>query len=261
MEHAGAVTAFLIQIEQPRERAAVLSSVQRQLPVALGVVGQARVAQLRTALESKAQHQVHALPGAKTMQGLGQGLHSLAQVLCSAVGRGDQDGGDLRVRAHLFFQQPQVEAIGIQAALDRQLHIGQQGRAVCQLTPTLQEGRQGHTWGQRRHIAGDRLPGAQQQALQAKRQALHVQRLGQVRRGRQRDRLAHAGTVVAVTHQNKRQRRMTAALAHTAQQTQAIDSRQLAIGNYQVVGLLGQQLQGLLAVGTQVQPCVAAHVQ
>lgn len=54
---------------------------------------------------------------------------------------------------------------------------------------------------------------------------------------------------------------MTTALAYIAQQSQAIDSGQLAIGNHQVVRLLSQQLQGLLAIGTQVQPCVAAHVQ
>jgi hypothetical protein len=168
-------------------------------------------------------------------------------MLGRAVGGGDQHRGDLRVCADLVFQHRQVQAVGIEAALDRHLHVGHQRRAIGQFAATLQEHRQGHARRQRRHFARHLFPASSSNPCSAG-QAFHVQRFGQVGRGAS-GRLAHAGAVVAAAHQDERQRRIAFALAHAAQHIQAIDTGQLPVDDHQIVRLR-QQLQRLLAVGT-----------
>ncbi|MNG27884.1 hypothetical protein D3C84_1130610 [compost metagenome] len=50
-------------------------------------------------------------------------------------------------------------------------------------------------------------------------------------------------------------------LAKATQDRQAINPRQLPIGDYQVVGILRQQIQSLFAVATSVHPSIAAHTR
>ncbi|MNI46607.1 hypothetical protein D3C73_1010790 [compost metagenome] len=214
--------------------------MQGQIPVTLGIVGQLRIAEPGTALERQPENQVHALPGAQAMQRLGQGLHSGAVVLGRAVGGGDQHSGNLRIGADFVFQHRQVEAIGIEAAFDRHLHVGHQRRTVSQFPSTLQKHRQRHARCQRRHFARDFFASVQQQPLQPMGQALHIQGFGQVRGRRQRQGLAHAGTVVATAHQNERHGRIAFALADAAQDIQAIDAGQLPVGDHQVIGVGSQ---------------------
>ncbi|MNP10184.1 hypothetical protein D3C76_1023240 [compost metagenome] len=47
-----------------------------------------------------------------------------------AVGRSDEHGSHLRVVMHFLFQHLQVQALGVERTLDRQLHIGQQRPAI-----------------------------------------------------------------------------------------------------------------------------------
>ncbi|MDT4866071.1 hypothetical protein FQZ97_1009070 [compost metagenome] len=124
MQHAGAITARLIQVEQTRQGPGVFSRVQRQVPITLGVVRQTGIAEPGTAFERQPQNQVHALSGAESMQRLRQGLHGGAMVLRRAVGGGNEYGGDLRVGANFIFQQRQIKAVGVEAAFDCQLHVG-----------------------------------------------------------------------------------------------------------------------------------------
>ena len=102
-----------------------------------GVVGQAWVAQAGTAFEGQPQHQVHALRRPQALQRLSQGLYRADAVLGSAVGSRNQHSGDLRVSAHLLLKQFEVQSARVKAALDRQLHIGQQRRAVGGRTAVL----------------------------------------------------------------------------------------------------------------------------
>ena len=186
---------------------------------------------------------------------------AVAKVMRRAVGGGDQHSSNLRIGADFVFQPLQIEAAGIEAAFDRHLHVSHQRRTVCQLTTTLQIHRQRHARRQRRHLTGHLFTRVQQQVLQTLGQVFHVQGFGQVRRGRQRQSFAHAGAVVAAAHQNERQRRIALALAHIAQNIQAIDAGQLPVNDHQVVRIFRQQVQRLLAIGAQVQPRVAAHIQ
>ena len=68
--------------------------------------------------------------GCPGFQRLGQGLHRRAVVLRGTVGGCDQHGGNLRIGADLFLQQLEVQPLGIEAALDRHLHVGHQRRAI-----------------------------------------------------------------------------------------------------------------------------------
>ncbi|MNL37714.1 hypothetical protein D3C87_1598740 [compost metagenome] len=158
-------------------------------------------------------------------------------------------------------QQRQIDAVGIEAALERQLHVGHQRCAISQFASALQENRQGHARRQRRPIAQYLLASIEQQTLQTPGQACHVQGFGQIGRRRQRQGLAHAGTVVTAAHQNEWQWRITFALANTAQHIQAIDAGQLPVNDHQVVGIFREQAQCFLTIGTQIQPYVAAHAQ
>ncbi|MOA43102.1 hypothetical protein D3C78_1652220 [compost metagenome] len=83
-------------------------------------------------------------------------------VLGGAVGGGDQHGGYLWIGADFVLKHRQIQAVGVEAALDRYLHVGHQRRAFRQFTTTLKEYRQGHAWRQRRHLAQYFFPGVQQ---------------------------------------------------------------------------------------------------
>ena len=186
MQHARAITALLVQVEKTGQGPRVFGGMQRQVPITLGVIRQVRVAEPRAALEGQPQNQVHALPAAQAMQGLGQGLHGSAAVLGGAVGGGDQHGGNLRIGTRFLFEDGQVKPPGVKAAFDRYLHIGHQWCTVSQRPSALQIHRQGHARRQGRHFTKNFLPGIKQQILQSLGQVFHVQRLGQVSRRRQR---------------------------------------------------------------------------
>ncbi len=205
MQQPRAVTAFRFQIQQPRQGPGVLGGVQRQFPVALGIVRQIRNAEAGAALEGQDEDQVHALPRAELVQRLGHGLHRAATLMLgSAVGRRNQHASNLRVGADLFFQQFQIQASGVEATLDRHLHIGHQRRAFGQIPSPFQKGYQGLPRPRNRHIAGGVFSATQQQPLQTLGQAFPVQRLGQIRRRRQGHDLTHTGAVITPAHQNER---------------------------------------------------------
>ena len=82
-------------------------------------------------------------------------------VLGSAVGSRNQYSGDLRVSAHFLLKQFEVQSARVKAALDRQLHIGQQRRAVGGRAAVLQKTLKGHARRQRGHIARNLLPRAE----------------------------------------------------------------------------------------------------
>ena len=261
MQHPRAVAALLIQIEQTRQRARVFSGVQRKPPITLGIIRQTRIAEPGATLERQPQNQVHALPGTEPVQCLRQCLHGRAMVLRGAVGGSDQHGSDLRIGFYLIFEHLQIQPARVEAALHRHLHIGHQRRAVGLLTASLEKHRQRHTRRQRRHFAEHLFPGIEQQPLQTLGQAFHVQRLGQIRRRRQRNRFAHAGAVVAAAHQNERQRRIAFALPHAAQHVQTIDAGQLPVDDSEVIRHFAKQRHRLLTIGAQIQPRIATHVQ
>ncbi|MNP44090.1 hypothetical protein D3C76_1379380 [compost metagenome] len=156
-------------------------------------------------------------------------------VLGGAVGGGNQHGGDLWIGADLTFQHRQIQTIRIEASLDRHLHVSHQRRAFRQFATALKKHRQRHARRQRWHLARYLFPSVQQQSLQALGQACHVQGLGQVGGGGQRQGLTYARTVVTAAHENEGQRWVALALTHAAQHIQTIDAWQLPVGDDQVV--------------------------
>ncbi len=70
MQQPGAIAALRIKVEQARQRMTILRSTQRHGPLFLGVVSQARIAQLRAVLEYQPKHQVHALARTQSLQSL-----------------------------------------------------------------------------------------------------------------------------------------------------------------------------------------------
>jgi hypothetical protein len=140
------------------------------------------------------------------------------------------------------------------------LYIGHQRRAFGQVSSTLKERGQREPWPRGWRGIG-RVFAAQEQALQTLGQVLAVQGLGQVRRWRQRQDLAHACAVVAAAHQDERQRGRTVLLAQAAQNAQAVDPWQLPVSDDQIVGVTRQQLQGLPSLVTGVHPGIATHAR
>lgn len=63
---------------------------------------------------------------AKLVQGLQQRLHRGFTVQCRTIGGSDQHRRNLRIVTHFLFEHPEVQALGVQRSIDRNLHIGQQ---------------------------------------------------------------------------------------------------------------------------------------
>ncbi|MCY1453904.1 hypothetical protein D9M71_709290 [compost metagenome] len=143
MQQAGAIAAFLIELEHARQGARVFGGVQRQVPEMLGMARQDWIAELGATLEREPEDQVHALGCTQLVQRLHQTLHRAITMQCSAVGSGDEHGCDLWIVADLGFQHLEVQPLGLQAALDRQLHVGKQRAAIGGGAAPLEEARQG----------------------------------------------------------------------------------------------------------------------
>ncbi|MCY1464720.1 hypothetical protein D9M71_827820 [compost metagenome] len=73
-------------------------------------------------------------------------------MLGRAIGSSDEHSSDLRIGTDFVFEHGQIEAVGIEAALDGYLHVRHQRRTFGQLAATLQKHRQCHPRCQRRHF-------------------------------------------------------------------------------------------------------------